>query len=135
MPSLSELTMDPVKSVEGVWVGWEVGIKLLIARDGNPKHRTLAKRRLDPHGKDIANGTMDKDVLENIVKEVAAQTILLDWKNVTDPETDEPIAYSPEEGVKAFNTEGLERFYEFVIAASKNIARYRRDRIKDVVGN
>ena len=73
---------DENKETDGIWQDMGDGIKVKIARIGNPKYQKLFQKISKPHRKAIRRGTLKEDVAEKLMIECMAKTIVLDWKNI-----------------------------------------------------
>lgn len=52
-----------------------------VARAGgeNTRYRDMLRQRLAPHNRAINTGTMDETLAQNIIRDVFAETVILDW--------------------------------------------------------
>ena len=86
------------KEIEGIWQDMGDGIRMRIARIGNPKYQKMFQRISKPHRKAIRRGTLKEDVAEKLMIECTAETILLDWEGI---ELDgQSLPYSKENAIK-----------------------------------
>ena len=76
------------KEREGVWVAYEEG-ELKIARLGNPHNRQVFQRIRAPFKRQIQRGTLTDTQQARIIAETYAESLLLDWKGMTDEEGNE----------------------------------------------
>jgi len=129
MADINSIKTDSNKEIEGVWVDFELGIKLKIARARNPKYTELLRQLLDPLRVDIRNDKVAVDDFNNILLEVRARTVLLDWKNIE--ENGKSIPYSSEKAIEYFKNPDLKDFYVFVVSISENSAQYKKDLIEN----
>lgn len=81
-----------------------VAIEILIARAGgaNDQYLKRMEAKAKPHRRQIQHETMERSQLENIVKEVYAETIVLGWKGVEDRDGNE-MPFTRENCIKLFN--------------------------------
>ena len=114
------------KELNGVWVDFAEGIQLKIARARNPKYQELLRDFVEPKRKDIREDKLEINDFNNILLEVRAKTVLLDWKNIEDNEGN-TILYSPEKALEFFRDPELKDFLTFVIAVSENADQYKKD--------
>jgi hypothetical protein len=117
--------VDTKAEVEGVWHTLRGGIRVRIARAGNPRASELtlkligeARERLR-----LPEGPLPGKEWDQILARVVAEAILLDWENVTN-EADEPIPYSVEEGMKALLDPALHDFAREIDQLSGNRQHY-----------
>lgn len=130
MANINKIKTDAKKEAQGVWVDFEVGIKLKIARARNPAYRELMRQLTEPHRKNIREGEAELELLEDLLRQVRAKTILLDWKNLED-ETGKTIEYGSEQALEFFNDAELRDFYTFVILQSENMENFKKELVKD----
>ena len=98
----SRFKTDTKKEEEGVWVKYEGGVSLKIARLNNPKYKEYSLKRSKPHLRRLQAGTIDGDVAEDIMKDAIANTVLLDWKGLLDEKGNE-IPFSQEKAREQFD--------------------------------
>lgn len=134
MAKINAIKTDVRKENEGVWVDFVLGIKLLIARARNPKYLALMQRLVDPHRQEIRSNEMDLEVLNDILKQVRAETVLLDWENIED-DKGITIPYSSEKALEFFKDPELKDFYTFVVITSENMENFKKNLVKDAEKN
>lgn len=130
MANIESIKTDLQKEDKGVWIDFESGIKLKIARARNSAYRELMRQLTEPHQQKIREGEMEIEVLEDLLKQVRAKTILLGWENIED-KTGMTILYSPEQALAFFNDPELRDFYTFVILTSENMENFKKKLIED----
>ena len=134
MARLNAIATDMEKADGGVWVTYEAGIEVKIARWGNKNHQTYTQQLLRPHLSVIRGKNAEPELLEDIDKQSAAKYILIDWKNIQD-DNDKDIPYSPEKAFEIFKKPEYQDFYKFVVNVSMNRENYRLDAQKDAEKN
>ena len=134
MAKLSSLRIDSGKDVEGVWTKYAAGIKLKIARLGNPNYRAYMRKIGRPHKAQMRHGLMDDDLIETLSKEALAHTVLLDWDNVED-DNGAPIQYTPEKGLAVLEDPEYADLYSFVVDFANSAENYRSQAIQSAVKN
>lgn len=122
MELFAALSTDPRLEEGGVWVPYG-DAELLIARDGNAKHQALRSKLAKRHQHVFKGG--NEEAIAAAVKEITvtalSQTILLDWRNVT--ENGKPVAYTPEIGHRYMS---LSRdFLELIEDLSKDMTKFK----------
>lgn len=122
------------KENEGVWVDFAEGIELKIARARNPKYAELLRTLVEPRKVEIRKDKLDLKDFADILLEVRAKTVLLDWKNIEDAEGNS-VSYSPEKATEYFKNPELKDFYNFVVAISENADQYKKDLIEEAGKN
>lgn len=116
----------------GTWVTFGGDSMFLIARFGNKKHRELMERLRTPHRALIASGRpLPTEIADKMLIDAAAQTILLDWRGVT--ENGVPVPYSQEKA-KEYLTE-LKDFRNQVDFVSTQMETFRRQAMDSDAGN
>ena len=70
----------------------------------------------------------------DVQKEVAAQTILVDWKGVEDDDG-QPIPYSSDTALEWFRDKELWRLWNFVFMQSFEEENFRKEQIQDAEKN
>jgi len=135
MANLKLLKTDTAKESEGVWVDWELDVKLRIARMGNPAFDAMMKRLSQPHLKKVRDRSIEGDeALEAVIVEAAAHTLLVGWKNIED-ENGKAIKYSAKKAYEFFKDDGLRDLYKFVLSQANDAAQYRQSLDEDAAGN
>lgn len=130
MACIDKIKTDLQKETQGVWIDFEVGIRLRIARARNPAYRELMRKLTEPYRKTIREGGMEIEELEDLQRQIRAKTILLDWENIED-ETGKTIEYSSEQALEFFKDLELRDFYTFVILQSETMDNFKKELVKD----
>jgi hypothetical protein len=153
MPSFKRTRIDRDAESNGVWRDYKriPGVRLRIARFGNPKHRALltrltkarlvevqafsaARQRAAEEGEgDIRE---DRGVMREINAEAAAREVLLDWEGVTEDDTEgaSPVPYSWEVGYEYLMDVELP-FFDDVLELSMQEAQYLKTATEGALGN
>jgi len=138
---------NPVEELNGVWVEFAEGIEVCLARNGNRNYRKVLRQLTRPHLDIVRRVNLateeeitddpelqaGQELLEDILKEVRANTILLGWRNIQDDNGD--IEYSPEKALEFFKDPRLHDFYKFVIFESSNADNFRVTKIEEAAKN
>lgn len=75
---------DSKLETEGRWVPLGKDAEVLVARTGNDKFNAKIKYLLKKHSVDLKDSSKENlDLLEKLMQEAAADTILLGWKGLT----------------------------------------------------
>lgn len=133
MADINDIKTDINKEVEGVWVDFSMGIRLKIARARNPKYTELLQALVAPVKIEVRDGKINQDELEDILKQVRAETILVGWENIEENGVEVP--YSSERALEYFMNPELKDFYHFVVIVSENADQYKKKVIKDTEKN
>lgn len=91
---LSTFDVNDKLSIEGTWVPISKDASLKVARINNEKYREFVKQKTKPYRSAIRAGSVDEDLMTEIVVQAMARHVLLDWKGLTEKGTD--ITYSVE---------------------------------------
>lgn len=134
MAKLRSLRRDPKKVEDGVWAAFEAGIEFRVARWGNPRFVAVYAEKMRPHQAAAQAGVLSEDVEGRIVAETVAETVLRDWKNVTDDAGAE-IPYSVERGVETLLDPDYADVYDFVLRTAKNASLFRASELGRAAGN
>ena len=126
MANIESIKTSVDKEVNGVWVDFAEGIQLKIARARNPKYQELLRDFVEPKRVEIREDKMSIEDFNDILLQVRAKTVLLDWKNIEDNDGS-VILYSSKKALEFFRNPELKDFYTFVIAISENADQYKKD--------
>lgn len=133
MADINKVRTDVDKELNGVWIPFAEGIQLKIARAGNSKYNEMLRRLSAPHLEKIRDRSIDEEEYAVILKQVRAETILLDWSNIE--ESGRSITYTPTKALEYFMDPSLKDFYNFTIIQSQNIDLFRKDIIETGIKN
>jgi len=75
---------DSTKEQEGVWYDIAEGLRMKIARIGNPLYQKRFQALSKPYRRSIRRGTLSDDVAEKLLVQCLSETIVLDWEGVED---------------------------------------------------
>ena len=84
--------VDKTKSEDGTWVDLEEGIRVKIARIGNLSYRKELERLSKPRRRQIRRGTLSEETAEQMLTEVMAKTVLLDWEGIEEDKKKVPYS-------------------------------------------
>lgn len=134
MAKLSALRTDPTKEISGVWVDYDDGIKLLIARLNNPNYEKFITDRQNPNIGKYRVRKQSNAEIETLVMEAVAHTVLLGWQNVDDDEG-KPLAFSPKAALGYFKDPSYRDFYKFVLFTANSQEQYMAESKEQAAGN
>lgn len=135
MGKLSRVAIDSERESEGVWVDYEAGIKLKIARMNNPDYERRMKRRSKFFQVKYRRGqTPDPEELNPLINDAMAHHILVDWKDVEDDDG-KPLPYSPAKALEIFEDPKYADFRSFVLQVSQEQELFRKEEVEDAAGN
>ena len=75
---------DSTKEQEGVWYDIAEGLRMKIARIGNPLYQKRFQALIKPYRRSVRRGTLSDDVAEKLLVQCLSETIVLDWEGVED---------------------------------------------------
>lgn len=129
---ISQLKTDLKRETEGAWVDYRPGVRLRIARVNNPNYDALLRKLGKPYRSQLRREDLAGDVLDDIVRKVFAETVLLDWEGIEDDDG-KPVPYSKEQAL-AYLTD-IPDFYRDVQELAGQAALFRIAERDDSVGN
>lgn len=127
--SLADFKSDETAETEGVWIDYESGLRLKIARFGNKRLQDYIRRKRES-GKRMYKNGIDSVGDEEAIK-LMAKYILLDWENLKDEDGKE-LEYTEENAIKALQ---IRDFREEVLELSMDRENYRTERIENASKN
>lgn len=118
---LNSLKTDAEREVEGVWHPLPGEGEIKVARHGNDRFNKLLRQLAKKHKLTLeAEDDLSFKVSEDLMIEVYAHTVLLDWRNITIDGT--PTDYTPEIGMQALR---VKDFRERVEQLARDAESYR----------
>lgn len=119
---------DLIMEDEGVDAEYE-GSTFKIASINNMRYQRLLSKLRYPYRHKIEKGTVDPEILLNIMCKALSRTILLGWHNVVNSKG-EIVDYSVDNAFKALRDSA---FRDFVISIAVEIENFRSEFIDDSV--
>lgn len=123
---------DPKIEKEGVILQYGNGTSIRVARAGgaNTEYLKLLEQRLKPHRRQIQNDAMDPVLLERLIKEVFATSVVIGWEGVDLEETENGPAvpqapFTKENCIRLFDD--LPALFADIQEQSQNIALFRAE--------
>lgn len=109
-------------------------IRIRIARAGgaNVRFQKVLEAKSKPYRRQIQNDTADAEVVDQLMKEVYAETIILGWEGVDDAEGNE-IPFTKENCVRLFND--LPDLWSDIAEVSRKTAAFRNEILEDDLKN
>lgn len=124
---------------DGVWLqygetedGQPIRIRIARAGGGNTKFAKELEKRTRPYRKALQNGTLDDKTADRIYKEVYAETVVLEWQNITDQDGN-LLDFSVENILKVFKD--LPDLFRDIQEQSNNVAIFREEMRESDLGN
>ncbi|NUB24710.1 hypothetical protein [Azospirillum brasilense] len=122
---ISKLKTDSSLEEDGVWV--PLGdARIKVARMGNKRYQAAFNRRMTPHKNAARAGIVSDDVVEGILIEVIAETVLRDWEGIDDEGV--PVPYSRENAVRILTD--IKAFRDIVVSIADRMETFRRETIE-----
>jgi len=110
---------------DGEWV------RVSRAGNGNKKFQKLLEHLIKPHRRAMSLGTMDDKKANEIMHEVFAKAVVMEW-HITGEDGKE-IPFSVENALKVFAD--LPEFFSTIKAEAENRANFRREELDKEKGN
>ena len=123
MDLFSKFKTNEDKERDGVWVSLDGEGRIRIARTNNPLYREAMLRKMNRYKMAAKSKVIPDDAWLDIVNELIAETILVDWEGIT--EKGEPLSYSVE-NAKRVLTE-LKDFREMVLSIADNMDNFKEE--------
>lgn len=115
------------KELEGVWIEYPDGVRLLMKRAGglNVEYRKALTEKMEPHQRTLKLGQELADcVASGLLAQAMAETVILDWEGVTNAQG-KPLPFTVENCVKVFTD--LPEFFLQVRFDADNRAHFALD--------
>lgn len=104
--------------------GNPICIRVARAGGGNVAYAKRMEARVKPYRRQIQNETMETALVERILKEVYAETVVLGWENVED-ENGNPLPFTTENCIKLFDD--LPDLFKDIQEQSQRAALFREE--------
>lgn len=104
--------------------GKPIAIRIARAGGANTQYTKLIEARVKPYRRQIQNETIDRVMVEKLLRGVYAETIVLGWENVED-ENGKELPFTVENCVKLF--EDLPDLFQDIQEQSQRAALFRQD--------
>lgn len=112
--------------------GKKIGIKIARAGGANKAFQRVLAAKTRPYRRQIEQNTMSNSVMESLICEVYADTVVLDWENVED-EHGNPMDCTRENIIKLFTD--LPDLFADVRAGAADSSAFRAEIMDAVVKN
>lgn len=132
---------NPQYEIEGIWVEYGLldgdesrPIRFKIARAGgqNKAFQKALEKATRPYRRALQSGMLDDKVADRLYKQVFAETVVLDWTNVTD-DTGDVLEFNTENVLKVLND--LPDLFADLREQSGNAALYREELLEEDLKN
>lgn len=104
--------------------GKPIAIRIARAGGANSQYQKLMEARVKPYRRQIQNETIERALVERLLRQVYAETIVLGWENVED-ENGKELAFTVENCVKLF--EDLPDLFQDIQEQSQRAALFRQE--------
>lgn len=104
--------------------GKPICIRIARAGGANSQYSKLMEARVKPYRRQIQNETIERTMVEKMLREVYAETIVLGWENVTDEEGKE-LPFTVQNCIKLF--EDLPDLFQDIQDQSQRAALFREE--------
>ena len=111
---------------EGVWFELGSGARIRLARQGNPKWNEFRRLKLRTYRNGFRGGVMTDETAEEIMLDLLAETIILDWEGLTSGGQELKYSKSCARDLLV----DLRDFRDFVARASSEMESFRDTEIK-----
>jgi len=129
---LSAFKTDTKAEQDGVWVPYEHGFEVKLARIGNPRFKEFMMKNGKQQMRRLTSSQdVDLDTADELMREAIAETILLDWRGLLD-DHDKPIPFSKEEARKALQ---IDDFYREIFSLAQERSLFAIQDQKAAEGN
>lgn len=133
----SYITDPESEAVKGSWLNFPGGRRFRVKRAGgaNKKFTRAFNAATRPYKRQMDAGTMDDDLGDEIMRDLYARTIIMDWEGIKDAEgNDVPFT---QDNVKAFFAQFPELFNEVVKLSNdlNTFAEYKVREAEEALGN
>jgi len=115
----------------GVWFEIGEGGHVKIARLNNPIYRANFRKKIEPYRQAVEMGTMDDDSADKILIQVLAETIVVDWKGLTDE--GENVPFTRDKAIELMTE--YPDFRNFIVRNAENMNNFRLSMMEVDMGN
>jgi recombinational DNA repair protein RecT len=119
-------------SSEGQWVDCGGGLRIKVARLGNPDYEEEVRKLAKPFMRQMRLGTMNVEDMEKMAQKAVAKHVIQGWENLED-ETGNAIAFSSDKALELFQK--YPDFYNIVKDVAGEAEIFRTDEMEEAAGN
>jgi hypothetical protein len=125
---------DVDRERNGLWLDYGDAGEFLVARAGgaNKAYEKALARITKPHRRALEAEAIDSDKAFDLMKQAFAETIVLDWKGITDAEGNE-VPYSKEKCLWLFRE--LDDLFQAIREDAHKATLYRASLREEAAGN
>lgn len=118
---------------KGIWLNYgDFKIKIARAGGGNKRFEASCKNRLKGYERALQIGALSNDKANELMQEIYAESVILDWENVTDEEG-KPIPFNKENVLKVLKD--LPELFKDLEENARKVALFRQDLLEDDLKN
>ena len=128
----SSFKTDTTKESDGVWVDAGEGMKLKLARYGNPKFDDYLRKLSTPLQRRLIDGTISQSAMEKLEMQAMSIHVLKGWEGLQDDQGKD-IQYSPEVALELMTS--ARDFFKLVRELSQRADHYRTSVVENAMGN
>lgn len=122
---------DKAKEKDGVWQDMGDGLKMRIARIGNPKYQKRFEALSKPHRRALRRGTLSNEIAEKLLIQCMSETIVLDWEGIE--ENGEEIQFSVENAIRILTD--YPELRKYVEDIANEMEGYKADDDEEAIDN
>ena len=119
-------------STEGQWVDCGGGLRIKVARLGNPDYEEEIRKLAKPFMRQMRLGTMNVEDMEKLARKAVAKHVIQGWENLED-EQGHAIDFSKDKALELFET--YPDFYSIVKDVAGEAELFRNDEMEEASGN
>ncbi|HRD16484.1 MAG TPA: hypothetical protein PK181_06640 [Methanothrix soehngenii] len=134
---------DPTREQEGVWLDYgDFRIRVAHAGQGNKRYVAYAEKALRPVRQAMNAGALSNERSMNIMADIYAKTIILDWQVLQDDKTWKTGIEAEDGSILPFNNESVEltlkalpNLFSDIQSQASSIANFRASEIEEEAKN
>jgi hypothetical protein len=138
MVSLNSFKVDKTKASDAQWVdvaGYD-GFRLLVRSRRSREYKKANGREMQRLTKVMSRrGGMPVELMAKVDNACLAEACLLGWEGLSDQDTGEPLAYTPEVAKELMTNDDFEMFQEIVRETVTEVDNSLTTMVEEVSGN
>ncbi len=128
MLDLNVKAMDSDAAVHGKWIEYDDGISFKIAINSNPANLAAMRVVMQDHGERMLDGDVGEEEADSYLVPIQADTILLDWKGLTNGGKEFPC--NRDNKIALLADGDYTELRQWIVEQSKNMENFRREQVK-----
>jgi len=128
-------TDDALES-KGIWLNYGKDGKFLVARAGGANKRFTKRMEAAtrPYRRQLEAGTFnDNDLLEKVLAEVFAETVILGWEGITNKKTGEDVPFTKENCIRLLKA--IPNLFADLREQAASMANFRQEGLEEDAKN